>query len=270
MPELPEVESTRRGLEPHLPGEVVRRVTVRERRLRWPISRRFDRELTGATIVAVERRAKYLLITTDRGTVILHLGMSGTLKWVGADEPLVDHDHVDIVFDRGVLRYRDPRRFGSIHWTTADPSRHKLLASLGPEPLGGEFDGAHLRERSRGRKIALRDFLLDGKVVVGVGNIYASEAAFRAGIRPTRAAGAIALARYERLADAIRDVLSEAIRAGGTTLRDYRGSGGDPGEFQLALRVYGREGEPCVTCGNPIRREARGQRSLYYCPSCQR
>ncbi len=271
MPELPEVESTRRGLLQRVCGSRVTGVVVREKRLRWPISPRLARELPGQTIERIDRRAKYLLLRADRGTLILHLGMSGSVSWVDRDAEPQAHDHVDLVFGAHVLRYRDPRRFGSMIWTTADPLKHKLLAPLGPEPLDAEFTADVLFVKSRGRKIALRDFLLDGRVVVGVGNIYASEAAHRAGIHPGRAAGAISRRRYEQLVIDVKDILVEAIDAGGTTLRDYRGSDGDPGEYSIALQVYGREGQPCPRCEErTVKRAVKGQRSYFYCPGCQR
>ncbi|MCA8959223.1 MAG: bifunctional DNA-formamidopyrimidine glycosylase/DNA-(apurinic or apyrimidinic site) lyase [Planctomycetes bacterium] len=275
MPELPEVETTRRGLAATLLGRRIDRVDVRERRLRWPVTPGLPRVLEGGTVRSVDRRAKYLLISVDHddgahGTLIVHLGMSGSLRWEPVGAPLRVHDHLEFRVGRRVLRYHDPRRFGAVLWTSASPERHRLLVGLGPEPFDPAFDGRYLYERSRGRRIALRDFLLDGRQVVGVGNIYASEAAHRAGIHPGRAAGTISSRRFDALVDAIREVLDEAIRAGGTTLRDYRGSDGAEGEFQLRLRVYGREGEPCPQCAAPVRRRVSGQRSYFYCPKCQR
>jgi len=271
MPELPEVETARRGIAPHLVGQRVERVVVRERRLRWPVSAALVKALPGQTIRAVERRAKYLLLRTDAGTAILHLGMSGSLRVVPCATPPTKWDHVDIALAGGhCLRLRDPRRFGSLLWTTVDPSTHKLLKQLGPEPLGAGLNGEYLYDVSRGRKLAARDFLLNSRVVAGVGNIYANEALFLTGIRPQRAAGRLTRDQYERLAEAIRGTLERAIQAGGTTLRDFQNADGLPGYFQQTLNVYGRAGEPCRRCRTPIRSLKLGQRSVYFCPRCQR
>lgn len=270
MPELPEVETTRRGIAPHLIGNTIRRVVVRERKLRWPVPRALERGLAGATVHAVERRAKYLLIHAGAGTAIVHLGMSGSLRVLPGSMPPFAHDHVDLELDGGqVLRYTDPRRFGCWLWTRRDPLAHTLLRDLGPEPLGDGFDGALLHATSRGRRAPVKAFIMDGHIVVGVGNIYASEALFRAGIHPSRPAGRISRQRYDALADAIREVLAYAIREGGTTLRDYTQSDGNPGYFALKLDVYDREGEPCRRCKAPVRQRVIGQRSSYYCPVCQ-
>ncbi len=269
MPELPEVETSRRGIAPHIVDTTIRNVVVRNRQLRWPVSRAVDRNLQGAVVTAVDRRAKYLLIRTDAGAAILHLGMSGSVCIVNRHTPAGVHDHVDIEFDSGkVLRFRDPRRFGSLHWSR-NPLGHKLLKSLGPEPLGDEFDGHYLWQRSRGRRVSIKQFIMNARIVVGVGNIYASEALFLAGINPRRRAGRISLQRYERLSAAIRDVLAKAIRAGGTTLRDFYGGDGEAGYFQQQLEVYGREGEPCRFCDAPIAAVVQGQRSTFYCKHCQ-
>jgi formamidopyrimidine-DNA glycosylase len=271
MPELPEVETTRRGIAPHLLHRRVTAVVVRNSRLRWPVPAALTRTLPGQLIHAIERRAKYLLLRADTGTLILHLGMSGSLRLLPAETPAQKHDHLDIVLDDGhCLRLTDPRRFGAALWCTGDANLHALLRGLGPEPLGEDFDGAHLFARARRRKGAAKQFIMDGKVVVGVGNIYASESLFLAGIHPERAAGRISLERYERLAAAIKEVLSAAILAGGTTLRDFVGGDGKPGYFAQQLRVYGRTGQPCLQCGTPIRQVVTGQRSTYYCPHCQR
>ncbi len=270
MPELPEVETTRRGIAPHVEGRTVTGVTVRQRQLRWPVPKGLGRSLKGQTLQAVSRRGKYLLLGFDRGTVILHLGMSGSLRLVPCDTPPGRHDHVDIAFDSGrCLRLTDPRRFGAVLHTRDDPHHHELLARLGPEPLAPGFDGHWLYERSRKRRQAVKAFIMDSKVVVGVGNIYASEALFLAGIHPRRPAGRIGAARYDALAGAIREVLTAAIEAGGTTLRDFTQSDGRPGYFARELHVYGREGNPCPACGTPIRQEVIGQRSSYFCPKCQ-
>lgn len=269
MPELPEVETSRRGIEPHIIDTQVQRIVVRNRRLRWPVSRTLDRSLLHQTVTSVTRRAKYLLINTSAGTAILHLGMSGSVVIVDRNTPSGVHDHVDIDFDTGkTLRFRDPRRFGSLHWSK-DPTQHKLLRTLGPEPLGDNFDGEHLYLKSRGRRVSIKQFIMNAKVVVGVGNIYASEALHRAGIHPKRAAGRIARRRFGLLSEAIKQVLSNAIRAGGTTLRDFYGGEGEPGYFQQQLEVYGREGEPCRRCDTPIAAIVQGQRSSYYCKLCQ-
>jgi len=269
MPELPEVETSRRGIEPHIIDTRVARVIVRNRSLRWPISKTVDRQLVGETIRSVTRRAKYLLINTDNGSAILHLGMSGSVFIVDRDTPAGVHDHVDIEFDSGkTMRFRDPRRFGSLHWSKT-PLQHKLLKSLGPEPLGDDFDASYLWEKSRGRRVSVKQFIMNAQVVVGVGNIYASEALFLACINPRRAAGRISLQRYERLVVAIREVLASAIKAGGTTLRDFYGGDGEAGYFQQQLEAYGREGEPCRRCDAPITAIVQGQRSTYYCKQCQ-
>ncbi len=270
MPELPEVETSRRGIEPYLTGQQVERVVVRERRLRWPVPRSLDRELPGQVIRSVERRAKYILINTDAGTAMLHLGMSGHVSILPTGTPAGVHDHIDIELASGeMLRLRDPRRFGSLHWSKR-PLKHKLIKDLGPEPLGDAFSGRHLYDLSRGRKVSVKPFIMTASVVVGVGNIYASEALFRAGIHPRRPAGRISLERYERLADAIRDVLQRAIEAGGTTLRDFYGSDGSTGYFQQELDVYGRDGEACNNCKAPIRSAVLGQRNTFFCVNCQR
>lgn len=270
MPELPEVETTRRGIEPYLVGQRVTRVIVRERRLRWPIPEDLDVRLSGQRIEAVERRAKYLLIKAEAGTLIAHLGMSGSLRLVDAELPHGKHEHVDIVLESGMaLRYTDPRRFGALLWSN-DPLSHTLLASLGPEPLGDEFDGDRLFRMSRGRSMAVKPFIMDNAVVVGVGNIYASEALFAAGIDPRRAAGTVSRARYLKLAEEIRRILACAIERGGTTLRDFVGGDGKPGYFQQELFVYGRGGEFCKNCGSTLRETRLGQRASVHCIRCQR
>lgn len=270
MPELPEVETACRGIAPHLVGRKIARVVVRERRLRWPVPAALVKGLPGQIVRAVTRRAKYILIATDAGTAILHLGMSGSLRIVAASTPPAKWDHVDVVLANGqCLRLRDPRRFGSLLWTTSDPDRHKLLRDLGPEPLEAGFSGEHLYRQSRGRRVAARDFLLNSRVVAGIGNIYANEALFLAGIRPGRAAGRITRESCWQLAAAIRTILEGAIRAGGTTLRDFQNADGMPGYFQQTLNVYGRTDKPCLRCHTPIRAFKLGQRSAFYCPHCQ-
>lgn len=271
MPELPEVETTRRGIEPHIKDRQVSEVIVRHHQLRWPVPRGLKARLAGHRVQSVSRRAKYLLLGFDHGTLILHLGMSGSLRIVDGALPAEKHDHVDIVFDNGkVLRLTDPRRFGCVLWTKDDPQQYELLADLGPEPLSDAFDGAYLFQRSRGRKGTIKQFIMDGKIVVGVGNIYASESLFLSGINPKRIAGKISRERYDKLAKAIKEVLAAAIAQGGTTLRDFVGGDGKPGYFAQQLNVYGREGEPCRVCGTAIRQLVQGQRSSYYCPNCQR
>jgi formamidopyrimidine-DNA glycosylase len=271
MPELPEVETTRRGIEPHLLGRRVVEVVVRDGRLRWPVPEALALELRGRRIDAVQRRAKYLLLRAGDGTAILHLGMSGSLRILPAEQEPVQHDHIDIVLDDGFcLRFRDPRRFGSLHWTRSNPLEHKLLRALGPEPLADEFNGLWLHTRSRRRRVAVKNFIMDSHTVVGVGNIYASEALCRARIDPRRAAGRISARRYDALAASIRETLTRAIAAGGTTLRDFTGSDGKPGYFAQELLVYGREGQPCGHCGGTIERVVQGARASYFCPSCQR
>ncbi|WP_312955573.1 bifunctional DNA-formamidopyrimidine glycosylase/DNA-(apurinic or apyrimidinic site) lyase [Pseudomonas songnenensis] len=270
MPELPEVETTRRGIEPHLVGQRVDRVLVRDRRLRWPVPDDLDVRLSGQRIEAVERRAKYLLIKAETGTLIVHLGMSGSLRLVDATQPVGKHDHVDILLESGqALRYTDPRRFGAMLWSE-EPLAHVLLASLGPEPLGEDFDGDRLYRLSRGRSMAVKPFIMDNAVVVGVGNIYASEALFAAGIDPRRPAGSISRARYLKLGEEIRRILAMAIERGGTTLRDFVGGDGKPGYFQQELFVYGRAGEFCKSCGSTLREIRLGQRASVYCSRCQR
>jgi formamidopyrimidine-DNA glycosylase len=276
MPELPEVETTRRGIEPHISGRVISQLIVRQPQLRWPIPKPLARLLKGQLIDRVQRRAKYLLLhigAPDQtlGAVIIHLGMSGSLRIINADEPPMAHDHVDIVLAGGkALRYTDPRRFGCVLWQAAGEPPHTLLASLGPEPLSELFDGELLFQRSRGRKIAVKSLLMDNKIVVGVGNIYANEALFAAGIRPDRAAGRISRQRYRVLADEVKAVLAEAIEQGGTTLRDFVGGDGKPGYFKQSLQVYGRGKQPCVSCQQPLMEIRLGQRSTVFCRRCQR
>ncbi len=272
MPELPEVEVVRRGLEPRLQGAVVREVRVRESRLRWPVPADLGALLAGRSLRALDRRGKYLLLDFGTGTLMVHLGMSGTLRWFDQAPVLVAHDHVDLVTDRGLLRYNDPRRFGAMLWHSAadgPPHAHPLLASLGIEPFDERFDGAWLYRASRGRRVAVKQWLLAGHCVVGVGNIYASESLFRAGIRPTVAAARLSLARCDRLAQAIRQTLSEAIERGGSSLRDFVAADGSGGYFQLDCQVYGRAGAPCRVCSTPIRLVRQQQRATYFCVLCQ-
>jgi formamidopyrimidine-DNA glycosylase len=271
MPELPEVETTRRGIAPALEGRAIAEVRVRERRLRWALPDDFEANLAGRRVLEVGRRAKYLLVRTDGGTLIVHLGMSGSLRVLPGTTPPLTHDHVDLVLDSGqCVRFNDPRRFGSMHFVVGDPAEHKLLRSLAPEPLSDAFDGGVLHARARGRKVAVKLFLMDAKTVVGVGNIYASEALFRARVNPRRAAGRLSREAHDRIAQAVKDVLADAIHVGGTTLRDYVNADGMPGYFRQKLYVYERAGEPCRVCGTAIRHCVQGQRSTYWCPSCQK
>jgi len=271
VPELPEVETVRRGIEPHVVSRRVTAVRIRERRLRWPVPRRLAGELPGRTIEGVARRAKYLLLDVGGAHVLIHLGMSGSLRVLPAAHPPQKHDHLDIELDSGVcLRFRDPRRFGSVLFTTRPPDQHRLLRGLGPEPLSEGFGGACLYRASRGRRAPVKSFLMDSRIVVGVGNIYASEALHRAGIHPARPAGRIGPARYERLALSVREILLDAIDRGGSTLRDFTNEDGEPGYFVPLLKVYDRRGQPCDGCGGDIRRRIIGQRASYYCAYCQR
>jgi formamidopyrimidine-DNA glycosylase len=275
VPELPEVETTRRGIAPYLIGRRVVSVTLRRPDLRWPIPREISELLPGQRIDTVERRAKYLLLHTEAGSALLHLGMSGVLRVLPPDAPVGKHDHVDIALEPAgatgprVLRFTDPRRFGCLLWQPPGEV-HELLANLGPEPLTDAFDGDLLWRLSRGRKAAVKLFLMDNAIVVGVGNIYASEALFAAGIDPRRAAGSVSRARYAKLAAEVKRILAWAIERGGTTLRDFLNPDGLPGYFFRELNVYGRAREPCRVCATPIRQVVLGQRSTFWCPHCQR
>ncbi len=269
MPELPEVETTRRGIVPFLEGHVVERVILRRRSLRWPIPRAIEARLPGQRVERVERRAKYLLLHTAAGAALVHLGMSGSLRITAATAPWRKHDHYALVLDSGQeLRFNDPRRFGCLLWQRPG-AVHPLLRHLGPEPLGDDFNGDTLWVASRGRHVAVKSFLMDQSVVVGVGNIYASEALFMARVQPRYAAGRIARGRYARIAAAIRGVLSYSIARGGTTIRDFVAPDGEQGHFEQELQVYGRAGEPCTVCGTPIRAAVIAQRTSYWCPHCQ-
>jgi len=271
MPELPEVETIRRGIEPHVIGRTITRVVVRDRRLRWPIPRTFEKALTGHTIRGVSRRGKYLLLDVGAGRVILHMGMTGRLSVLDPGVPPKKHDHLDLELSDGrVLRFNDSRRFGAALWWPGTQPSHVLLREMGPEPFADEFDAAYLFALSRGRTAPVKNFLMDGRIVVGVGNIYAVEALFRAKIRPARPAGRVTRAEYAALVTAVRGVLDDAIAAGGTTFRDFRGSDGAPGYFAQKLFVYDRAGAPCLKCRATIQRRVIGQRSSYYCPRCQR
>lgn len=276
MPELPEVETTRRGLAPHLQGRQIQAVTLRRPDLRWPIPPEIARDLPGQRITGVRRRAKYLLMDVESGdSALLHLGMSGSLRVLPADTVVRAHDHVDIVLAAKaggagqVLRFNDPRRFGSLLWQPAGQT-HELLQGLGPEPLSEDFDGDYLFELSRGRKAPVKTFLMDQAVVVGVGNIYAAESLYRAGISPLRAAGRVARERYQVLAEAVKEILGHAITRGGTTLRDFISPDGAPGYFEQELSAYGRGGEPCPRCGRPMKQANIGQRATVWCGHCQK
>ncbi len=271
MPELPEVETTCKGIAPYVVGKVVKDIIIRERQLRWPIPSTLKRSLKNQSIRKLKRRAKYLLFYTDNGCMILHLGMSGNLRVLDKQIPHEKHDHVDILFESGhLLRYHDPRKFGSILWSKDDPLDHKLINHLGPEPLSADFHTAYLYARSRKRTRAIKTFIMDSRIVVGVGNIYASEALFRAGIKPNQKAGKVSKVCYGLLVKEIKDVLSEAIEKGGTTLRDFFNSDGKPGYFSQELNVYDREGEPCNKCKHKIKMIRLGQRSTFYCSHCQK
>jgi len=270
MPELPEVEITRLALCEHILDRTITAVTVRNKQLRWPVPPLLGRKLPGERITAIDRRGKYLLFTSSAGCFIVHLGMSGSLCIVDAGRQAGKHDHVDIDFDDMVMRYNDPRRFGSFHWAGSQPLAHRLLQDLGPEPLSAGFDGDYLYQQSRKRKVAVKAFIMDHHTVVGVGNIYANEALFQAGIHPRRAAGRISVERYRLLAGAIKAVLRKAIAAGGTTLKDFVSGAHKPGYFQLQLAVYAREGLPCPRCRAPLRHTVLGQRASFYCINCQR
>lgn len=276
MPELPEVETTRRGIAPYLVGQTIIRVIIRNSRLRWPILSDLPEALTGLSIQAVTRRAKYLLLDCGVGTLIFHLGMSGSLR-ILSEKPMHSialpekHDHFDlIVSDQTILRLRDPRRFGAVLWHTGDILQHPLLVNLGPEPLTADFNATQLFEKTRTRQSAIKDVLMNSHIVAGVGNIYANEALFHAGIHPKIAAGKISVTRYERLIHAIKQTLQQAIEAGGSSLRDFVNSDGNPGYFQQHYWVYGRNGQLCRKCHSTIKQIKQNQRSSFYCPNCQR
>ncbi len=270
MPELPEVEITRRGIEPHVTGRKITGLVVRERRLRWPIPSRLARELPGRVVKHVKRRAKYLLLECAEGSLIIHLGMSGSLRVLHRAEPAGSHDHVDVRFGELSLRLRDPRRFGAVLWQPGPACTHKLLAHLGVEPLGPDFRADYLHAACRGRRVAIKQLLMNSAIVVGVGNIYASEALFRAGIHPATQAGRLSLARCERLVSSVRETLNDALASGGSTLRDFVNSEGKPGYFQQQRLVYDRAGDPCRVCARPITGIRQGQRSTFFCAHCQR
>lgn len=270
MPELPEVETTLRGVAPHVEGRRIEAIIVRQPQLRWPVPSEIE-QATGRRVTHIRRRAKYLLLDTDYGSIVLHLGMSGSLTIQPIDKQVLKHDHLDIVFEnQQILRLNDPRRFGACLWQDAEQPQLKVLENLGPEPLSEAFDGEHLYALSRARSIAIKNFIMTNAVVVGVGNIYANESLFRSGIDPRRPAGKSSLKSYQKLSKQIKDVLAEAIEQGGTTLRDFYGADGKPGYFRIRLKVYGKAGEPCELCGTLIRSTRIGQRNTFYCPRCQR
>jgi formamidopyrimidine-DNA glycosylase len=271
MPELPEVETTCRGIQPHIEGKNVKAVIVRQPQLRWPISPELTTILPEQRIKQVSRRGKYILLETAAGFFLIHLGMSGSLRIAKQKDAIKKHDHVDIILKNGdILRYHDPRRFGCMLWAGAEPYKHVLLENLGPEPLSDDFNADYLFALSRKRSSAVKNFIMDSHIVVGVGNIYANEALFMAGIRPSRQAGKVSKASYEKLVEAIKAILAKAIEQGGTTLRDFVGGDGKPGYFKQSLSVYGRGGENCVNCQAGLKEIRLGQRSTVYCPNCQR
>ncbi|QDQ26435.1 bifunctional DNA-formamidopyrimidine glycosylase/DNA-(apurinic or apyrimidinic site) lyase [Chitinimonas arctica] len=272
MPELPEVETTRRGIEAAIGGVELSGAVVRDGRLRWPVPPALNELVAGRRIAGIRRRAKYLLFDLEYGHLILHLGMSGSLRVLAADVPPAKHDHIDLLIDLPeprVLRYRDPRRFGAVLWQPGEAFAHPLLANLGPEPLEADFSAKYLKAALEGKQVAIKLALMDNHIVVGVGNIYANEALFRAGIRPDRPAGKLSLADCERLVRVVVETLTEAIAAGGSTLRDFVDSEGRPGYFQQGYFVYGREEQPCLRCGSPVRHARLGQRATFWCVDCQ-
>lgn len=271
MPELPEVETTKNGISPYVVNKPITKVIIRNPQLRWPIPQVIKKTLAKQRIESITRRSKYLLCQTTKGHLILHLGMSGRLQIVDQDKPVGKHDHFEIHFhDQTILRFTDPRRFGAILWTQGDPQQHQLLAKLGPEPLSEDFSTEYLFERSRKHRIAIKSFIMDAQIVVGVGNIYAQEALFLAGIHPKRAANQVSVTRYQQLVITIKQVLTAAIEAGGTTLRDFRWGENKPGYFQQQLNVYGRADQTCIQCGSILKLIRLNQRSTVYCPKCQR
>ncbi len=271
MPELPEVETTRNGISPHIKNKRVENVIIRQKKLRWEIPDTLPAELPGHSFNLVDRRGKYLLLHSEKGILIIHLGMSGSLRIIDKDLPPGKHDHVDIVLESGnALRFTDPRRFGCMLWEHRPIDSHPLLVNLGPEPLSDDFDCDYLFKLSRGRSAAIKTFIMDSKVVVGVGNIYANEALFMAGINPKRAAGKISKQRFEKLVPCIKEILQKSITVGGTTLRDFTNSSGEPGYFRQALNVYGRGGKNCLKCHQVLKEIRLGQRSTVYCTNCQR
>lgn len=270
MPELPEVETSCRGIKPYLEGESIDLLLVRQPKLRWPVPTDLPKLLKGKTILSVRRRAKYLLIDTTAGSVILHLGMSGSLCVVDKNDPAGKHDHLDLILQNGTaLRFTDPRRFGAVLWGGSNPLSHPLLVNLGPEPLSADLTANYLYRKSRGRKITIKQLIMQGNIIAGIGNIYACEALFRASILPLHPAGSLSLQHHEKLILAIREVLVEAIAQGGTTLRDFVNAQGRPGYFKQKLQVYGRAGIPCVRCTKSLKEIRLGQRATFFCSNCQ-
>ncbi len=271
MPELPEVETTMRGIAPHITQQKVKKTLIRNASLRWPIDPNLPEIIAGKKLQSISRRGKYLLLRFNHGTILWHLGMSGSLRIATTKEPARDHDHVDILFSNGnILRFHDPRRFGSVIWTNDYPDQHKLLRHLGPEPLQSEFTGDYLYEKSRKSSRQVKTWIMDSKIVVGVGNIYANESLFNASIHPLKPANKISHRKYGELTDEIKRVLDYAIQRGGTTLRDFVGGDGKPGYFAQELSVYGRGGEPCTKCGKLLTEKRVGQRTTVYCTQCQK
>jgi len=270
MPELPEVETTKRGIEPHVLGQTIKKITIRTDKLRWPIPTVIKRHLKNQIIHSIERRAKYIFLNSDKGSLIVHLGMTGSLRVIDAKVPVQKHEHIDILFTNNkVLRYKDARKFGSFLWTTNDPHQHDLITRLGPEPLSKAFNAAYLFASCRNRKVAIKAHIMNQSVVVGIGNIYASEALFKAGIHPNKAAHRVSKDKLKELIKTSKQTLRAAIKQGGTTLQDYQNPDGAPGYFSIRLKVYGREGEPCPKCSKAIKAKVIGQRNSFYCTSCQ-
>lgn len=269
MPELPEVETTLRGISPHIAQQTITKIIVRQPSLRWPVDPNTT-TLQGAQITQLIRRAKYIIMGTNKGSLIWHLGMSGSMRILLQDSPAEKHDHIDVILNNGcILRYNDPRRFGACIFTTSDPLQHKLLSKLGPEPLHDDFNGDYLYAISRGKNTAIKSFIMDSHIVCGVGNIYACESLFHSQIHPTRKAGKIAKQRYINLANQIKDILSRSIQQGGTTLKDFTQSDGKPGYFKQQLSVYGRKGLACPVCQQAIKNIKQAQRSTFFCSECQ-
>lgn len=271
MPELPEVETTKRGVVDHISQQRITQVNIDQPQLRWPITPNLAQILSGASLITIKRRAKYLLFVFEHGTLIIHLGMSGSLRLTDAKSPRKKHDHVEIIFENGVvLRYHDPRRFGAILWTENNPLEHALLKHLGPEPLSADFNDNYLLSKAHNRRVDIKQLIMNAKVVVGVGNIYATESLFIAGIKPTRAAHTIKKSEALKLVDALKKVLANAIESGGTTLRDFVNGDGKPGYFKQELLVYGRKDLPCIICKTPLNNTRINNRATVYCTQCQR
>lgn len=269
MPELPEVETTRLGIQPYIENQTITQFVIRQHQLRWPIPSNLSQQVQGKRVQKVTRRGKYLLFEIEQGALILHLGMSGSLRILKPKTPPKKHDHVDIEFAHYTLRFTDPRRFGAILWTDGEFLQHPLLAQLGVEPLTSDFSAKYLWHAAAGRKKSIKSFIMDNHIVVGVGNIYAAEALFLAGIHPMRSAGLVSEIEMIRLVDAIKNILHQAIQQGGTTLKDFVNSEGKPGYFSYQLQVYGRNGQPCVACNKMLESMRIGQRSTVYCAHCQ-